>query len=191
MLTALAVLGLTCVQAQDGDVSGFAKGDIFISGQFGYNSEKEGDRKNNTFTITPKLGYFISENIAIGPKLGYQSNSQEFAGGGELDINTFSLGAFGRYYFTPSTKFSLFGEFGVAYQSGKSDNGTTEITIDGFNLGGGPGISYFLNHNFALELFWGILEYSTLEPDNGGESIDNFNIGVGFDDLNLGLVYKF
>ncbi len=59
MLTALAVVCFVFANAQDTGTEGFAKSDIFISGSFGYNSSETGDNKNNTFSISPRLGYFV------------------------------------------------------------------------------------------------------------------------------------
>ncbi len=191
MLTALAVVSFTFANAQDGTTGeGFAKGDIFISGAVGYNSSESGDFEIKTFTISPRAGYFVSENIAIGARIGYQSNKQE-NGTTELDTNTFNAGAFGRYYFTPASKFSIFGEFGVDYLSSKTDNGTTDTTADGFSLGGGPGLSYFISNNFALETFWGALRYTSVKPEGADDSNNNFNFGADLDNITLGLVYKF
>ena len=70
ILTAIAVLGFAFANAQTG---GFAKGDAFISGALSVNSTKEGDAKTSGFIIEPKVGYFVSENIAVGAKLGFGS----------------------------------------------------------------------------------------------------------------------
>ncbi|WP_108869238.1 porin family protein [Aquimarina aquimarini] len=192
MLTALAVVSFISVKAQDGETAGFAKGDIFISGAVGYDSSTFGDNKDNTFTIAPRAGYFVSENIAVGARIGFTSSTVERVGTADFDTNTFNIGAFGRYYFTPSSKFSVFGEFGLDYLSRNEDNGTTDLDSNGFSVGGGPGVSYFIGNNFALEAFWGALRYNTLKADvSGAESQDDFEFGVNLDDITLGLVYKF
>ncbi len=191
MLTALAVVSFTFANAQDGTSGseGFTKGDVFISGSFGFNTSSTGDNKTNSFEISPRAGYFVSENFAIGGRVGYQSISQE-NNVGDFDTNIFSIGGLGRYYFTPANKFSIFGELGLDYFSINTDNGTLDTTTDGFGVGVIPGVSYFLSSNFALEATWGLLSYSTSNPEQG-ESTDNFVIGLNLDDINLGLVYKF
>ncbi|MDH7445597.1 outer membrane beta-barrel protein [Aquimarina sp. 2201CG14-23] len=189
LLTAVAVFTLSFVQAQDG---GFAKGDIFVSGSVGYNSQSTGDAKTNSFEITPRVGFFVSENLVVGARIGYNTQKQEVPFADEIKLNTFTGGAFGRYYFTPSNKFSIFGELGVNYLSIKADVGAVDTTTDGFGIGGGPGVSYFISDNFALEAFWGALSYASTKPDvDGADSTDSFAIGVNLDDINLGLVYKF
>ncbi|AXT49538.1 porin family protein [Aquimarina sp. BL5] len=188
ILTAAAVFSLAFANAQDGE--GFAKGDIFVSGSFGYDSESTGDNKNNSFSITPRVGFFVTENITVGARLGYTTQKIE-VGGGETKINTLNAGAFGRYYFTPSNKFSIFGELGFDYVSAKTEIASTDSTTDGFGINVGPGVSYFLSDNFALEAFWGALGYATAKADGATDSTDLFSIGLDLDDINLGLVYKF
>ncbi|WP_299222003.1 outer membrane beta-barrel protein [uncultured Aquimarina sp.] len=189
LLTAVVVFTVAFTNAQDG---GFSKGDIFISGSFGYNSTSTGDAKSNSFEITPRAGFFVSDNIAVGARIGYTTQKQEIPFTDDAKSNVFTGGAFGRYYFTPSSKFSIFGELGANYLSIKTEIGTIDSTTDGFLIGGGPGVSYFISDNFALEAFWGALSYSSTKSDfNGDESTDLFSIGVNLDDINLGLVYKF
>ncbi len=191
LLTALAIVSFVSANAQDETTSGFTKGDAFISGSVGFASEKTGDNKDNAFIISPRIGYFISENIAIGARIGYQSLKQE-EGSLENKTNTFNAGAFGRYFFTPSNKFSVFAELGADYLTRNFDNGTTDTTFNGFGIGGGPGVSYFIGNHFALEASWGALSYTTVKADvDGAESTDNFELSVGLEDITLGLVYKF
>ncbi|APY00097.1 outer membrane beta-barrel protein [Lacinutrix venerupis] len=188
---AIAVLGFTSVNAQeDVTVKGFEKGDVFISGAVGFGTEKTGDLDSNVFNIAPKAGYFVSNNIAVGLQAGFTSLSSDDNGVDTVDSNEYSVGAFGRYYFTPATQFSLFTELGVDYTSG--DNKLTDVGYDGFDIAFAPGISYFVSKNFAIEASVGVLGYSTSEADfDGAESTDNFDVGLNLNDINFGVVYKF
>ncbi|WP_299253382.1 outer membrane beta-barrel protein [uncultured Aquimarina sp.] len=188
ILTTVAVLSLAFANAQDG---GFAKGDIFVSGSFGYNSTSTGDAKSNSFEITPRVGFFVSDNIVVGARIGYTTQKREAPLAADVKSNIFTGGAFGRYYFTPSNKFSIFGEFGANYFSAKTELATIDSTTDGFDINVGPGVSYFLSDHFALEAFWGALGYSTSKDDGATDSTNSFRIGLNLDDVNLGLVYKF
>jgi len=190
LLAVIAVLTMTFTNAQDG---GFANGDIFISGSVQFNSEKTGDlSKTTSFGFAPRVGLFVSDNIAVGARLGFTSRKQEVINTGDIKTNIFNIGAFGRYYFTPSTKFSIFGEAGFNYESSKFEVGSDESKVNGFGINVGPGVSYFLSDNFALEALWGAIEYRTSKPDaDGSESTNNFDFGVNLDDISLGLVYKF
>lgn len=188
---AIAVLGFTSVNAQeDTTVGGFEKGDVFISGTVAFGTESTGDFSADAFTIAPKAGFFVSDNIAAGLKVGYTSLTGDNDGTDTRDVNEFSVGAFGRYYFAPANQFSLFTELGVDYFSG--DDKLADVGYDGFDVAFAPGISYFVSKNFAIEATVGVLGYSTSEVDvDGAESTDNFNVGLNFEDISFGVVYKF
>jgi opacity protein-like surface antigen len=191
VLSMVAVLAFGFANAQESTGSkGFAKGDIFISGSVGINSEKEGDIKESGFEIAPKVGFFVTDNIAIGGRLGYRSDKAENAVTDTRDEARLSVGAFGRYYFTPSSDFSLFGELGVDYSSVDYKLADVKANEIGANLG--LGLSYFVSSNFAIEATWAGLGFTS--NDNGGDGADktnSFGLGANLDSINLGVVYKF
>lgn len=183
VLTAIAVLGFAFANAQ---TSGFAKGDTFISGAVGITSDKTGDAKTNGFEIEPKVGYFLTENIALGGKLGFSStkNAQD------VKESAFTVGAFGRYYFTPASQFSVFGQAGVDYTGFTTKPG--DYKSNELGIGVGLGLSYFLSNHFALEANWAGLGYSV--NNNGGhgaEKTNSFEFGSDLRAVKFGVVYKF
>lgn len=198
ILSVAAIFAFGFANAQETVSEGFSKGDVFINGAIGFGSTKTGDFKTNDFVVAPKAGYFVTDNIAVGVALGYESSKLDF--GTDLTNSTFSVGAFGRYYFTPASKFSLFGELGLNYNS--YDN---EYAVDldgmlfpvdskgnGFEVRVAPGVNYFIAKNFALEASFGVLSYDTTKPDaDGAEKTNSFNFGLDTRDIRLGLVYKF
>lgn len=203
ILTVAAVFAFGFANAQDkkeGSSEGFAKGDVFITGSVGFGSESTGDVEMNTYSFSPRAGFFVSENIAVGLALGFEGGKDDNGAGTETTTTEFSIGAFGRYYFTPSSKFSVFGELGFNVLSDKVETDTTiggttvstEAKANGFNIGLAPGVSYFLSDSFAIEAKWGVLNYETTEPDvDGAESTDSFNLGLNMDNISFGLLYKF
>lgn len=191
IIAVLAVFGLTNVNAQEAS-NGYEKGDVFISGAIGYGSESTEINKSNTFEISPGIGFFVSENIAIGVQFGYKNNKSKNVIGNTTttteDISTVSLGGFGRYYFMPDNEFSLFAELAVGYVS--RENNLTEFKVNGFGVGFAPGISYFLSDHFALEATFGIFSYASAKPADSEESADTFRIGLDMSNINFGIVYK-
>jgi hypothetical protein len=180
ILTAIAVLGFTFANAQ---TTGFSKGDAFISGAFNIGSEKTGDSKSNDFTLVPSVGYFVSENIAIGAKLGFGSHKEN-----DAKTNDFVAGAFGRYYFTPASQFSVFGQAGLDFTNSKAG----EFKSNEFGVHVGVGLSYFLSNHFAIETTWAGLGYSV--NNNGGHGADktnSFGLGTDLRDVSFGVIYKF
>lgn len=184
---AMAVFTYAGVNAQETS-NGYEKGDVFISGAVGYSSQETGANESKSFQIAPQVGYFVSENIAVGAHLGYQNATSELAGVDTKDLDTYSVGVFGRYYFLPTDKFSIFGQLGVDYLY--QDNNKADSSLDGIGVALAPGISYFVSDHFALEATVGLLGYSSVSPD-GGESTDALDFGVNTNDIKLGVVYKF
>jgi len=200
LLTAVAVFSLTFVNAQEEKETtgaGFSKGNVFVSGAVGFGSETTGDDKTTGFTFSPKIGYFVSENIAIGARLGFDSNKNDNGVNTVTKNNEFSAGVFGRYYFTPASQFSVFAELGADINSTKTTTDvtgfpTSESKSNGFGVAFAPGVNYFLSDNFAIEATWGVLGYNTNKPDvAGADSTNNFSLGLDMRSLNFGLLYKF
>jgi len=190
--TVLAVFAFVFVNAQEEENVGFSNGDFYVSGAIGFGSQSTGDVKSNTFEFSPSAAYFVSDNIAVGLNLGITTRTEELPFVDDIDTNTFNIGAFGRYYATPSNKFSLFGQLGFDYVSGKQEQGSTEAKFDGFSFGVAPGLSYFVSKSFAIEASVGVLNYTTVEPDApNAESTDTFTFGVDLADINFGIIYKF
>lgn len=197
LLSALAILafGLANAQEEKSTNGGFSKGDVFVTGAFLLNSEKTGDEKSSSFEIAPQVGYFLTENIAIGGKLGYKTEKAENAAGVETtDKAGFAVGGFGRYYFTPANQFSLFAQLGVDYSSleDKLSNNYKESEL-GFGLG--AGLNYFVSSNFSLEAGVAVLNY-TSNDNGGGSGVDKTNtLTFGGDwrtpAVSFGVNYKF
>ncbi|MGQ2985107.1 outer membrane beta-barrel protein [Flavobacterium sp.] len=194
-LAALAAFASANAQEEEG-TTGFTKGDVFASGSLGYNSRKTGEEKYTRFGVMPRVGYFVSEKIAIGAQLGYSSTEATYYTGMEWDertTNSLTAGAFARYYGTPGKTFSFFGQLHVNYNSEKTDyEGGGEDKRNGFDIGIMPGISYFVSDHIALEATFGALGYGTSKPDaDGAESTNTFNLDLDLTSVGIGIVYKF
>jgi hypothetical protein len=201
-----ALLAFGFAYAQNEPVtSGFKAGDIFISGAVGFGTTKTGDVKSNNFNVSPRAAYFVNNNIAVGVDIGYSHTKEEgpsfngLSGNYELKNNSFNAGLFGRYYFTPATKFSFFGQLSAGFitTKGEESGSDVEYKTNGFNAGLSGGISYFLSDHFALETSIGLLNFNTRKPKQEspsgnytGDSTDNFTLGINLTNISLGLVYK-
>jgi len=192
LLSAVALLAFGFANAQEEEKGngGFSKGSMFVSGAVSIDSEKTGDAKSSGFEIAPKFGYFVTENIAIGGKLGFSSVKEDNGIVDTADRSAFTVGAFGRYYMTPASQFSLFGEFGVDYTTW--DNKLADVQENEIGVNLGLGLSYFLNNNWAIEATWAGLGYTT--NDNGGDGADktnSFGLGADLRSFGFGVIYKF
>ena len=200
LLSAVALLAFGFANAQEEEKGngGFAKGDVFVSGAVTLGSAKKGDIKANAFEIAPKVGYFVTENIAVGASVGFQSLKFD-DGSADATNSGLGLGAFGRYYFTPADKFSLFAELGFDYTSFDEEFDAEDGTVYassfeskevGFGLG--AGMNYFVSSNFSIEAGVAVLGYSS--NDNGGNGADKtntFSFGGDWRAVTFGVNYKF
>ncbi|MCW1147491.1 porin family protein [Flavobacterium lacisediminis] len=193
LLSAVALLAFGFANAQEEEKSangGFSKGDVFVTGAVTFGSEKTGDFKTNSFELAPQVGYFLTENIAIGGKIGFASYKEEFSGSDIEDMAGFQVGAFGRYYFTPANQFSLFGQLGLDYASMEDKLADSKFNV--IDAGLGLGMNYFVSSNFSIEAGVAVLGYST--NDNGGDGADatnTFSFGGDWRAVTFGVNYKF
>ncbi|MEO0045196.1 MAG: hypothetical protein RL705_387 [Bacteroidota bacterium] len=185
ILTVAAVFALTFANAQDKKESseGFAKGDLFLTGTAGFSSEKTGDAKSDGMTLSPGLGYFLTDNIALVGALEYSSSKV-----GDAKTTGFGVHAGVKYFWTPASKFSLSigGELFLDTVKDPADVKTKEI---GLNVP--VGLHYFVSDSFAITSTWGGFGYSS--NDNGGDGADKttgFNLGLDMTTINFGLIYK-
>lgn len=193
LLSAVAVMAFGFANAQDAEgTAGFAKGDLFVSGSLGFTTSKEGEAKTTNVNFSPMLAYFITENIALGGQLTIGSGKTE-VGPVESKNNSLGINAIGRYYFTPAKSFSIFGQAQVGYLNTKEEPATGgEVKVNTFNIGVGPGMSYFVSSNFAIEAGLGVLNYTSEKPDvDGAEARNTFNLNLDLSNVNFGVVYKF
>ena len=199
LLSAVALLAFGFANAQEEKANeGFAKGDVFVSGAVTLGSAKTGVFKANAFEIAPKVGYFVTENVAVGASLGFQSLKWD-NGATDATNSGFGLGAFGRYYFTPASKFSLFAQLGLDYTTFSDEFDETDGTLYGskfeskeVGFGLGAGMNYFVSSNFSIEAGVAVLGYSS--NDNGGDGADKtntFSFGGDWRAVTFGVNYKF
>lgn len=134
-----------------------------------FHSSQEGGYDNprgNGFAISPNIGYFINDNLAIGAKIDLLVTNGGTGIGG---------GPFLRYYFLDNKKilnFFLEGRAGYGYAFPKTSN--DRYTSYSYGFKGGPVI--FLNENIGLEL---VCDYSIGKAIQEKINTDNFYTTIG------------
>lgn len=197
LVAAIAVFGLSNVNAQE-DVTafGFNESDVLLEGSLGYShtKDKNTDTKNNEFTINPKIGYFVSDDLAIGVQGSFTSGTSEVAGVDVTDAKSFGAGVFARYYFLElGQRFKTYTELGVGYASAKDK--INDVKADGFGAGLNLGINYFVTDNIAISFgLADVLSYSSAKID-GGKAVSGFNADINvfnnfFETAQFGLSFK-
>lgn len=197
IMTAVAVFGLSQVNAQEVETSyGFDESDIMLEGGLGFNTtkDKNTDTKTSGFSINPRVGYFITEDFAVGVEGAFNTATREVAGIDTGDNKSFGAGIFARYYFLDLGKrFKTYTELGVGYVSSKDK--IADIKADGFGLGLNLGINYFVTETIAISFgLADVVSYSSAKVD-GGEAVSGFNGNINvfnnfFDTAQFGLLFK-
>ena len=200
-LITLFAFGFSNAQVSDDNEAGFSTGDIFVTGSVGFSNSKVENLSTDSFTFSPKAGYFINDNIALGITVGYSKAENLFNNYDITEtVTTMQTGAFGRYYFMPANRFSVFTQLSLNYIVEDIDysglNILSTYTSRGFNVAFAPGINYFISNRFALEANFGIIEYTSLKTENPGIMSDDissnsFSLGLNMTNINIGLLYKF
>ena len=130
------------------------KGNIFLNGSLNFDiGSPSADVSNFNLGITPKVGYFVSDNIVVGLDLGFaMANSKDESGPDEVKTNglSFGGGAFARYYMMPADHFAMFFEGGLNTSFGSSSVETAGNSVDGpstfaLNAGITPGMSIYVS----------------------------------------------
>lgn len=172
-LLVLAILSLlftqkTNAQTEKGNVMfGAALADLQLYFQEG----------NTTFVgnITPKAGFFIRDNVAIGPQVSLGLTTTQ-----GTSSFTYGVGAFGRKYWgqqaenttnVKGTKFFVEASAGI---NGVSGDGTSTT---GLGVGIGPGLAYFITRSVALE---GLFKYNLTVGFGNSTTVNNVGLNLGF-----------
>jgi hypothetical protein len=155
------------------------KGNLMVGSDLtslGFNFQKESTIFN--FDLHPKLAYFIQDNLALG---GYVDFGLQTTDGSGSDV-TYGIGALARYYLQDKNvqklEFSKRARFFVEGNAGFGGrNPSNGASTNGVQLGVGPGVSYFITPNVALET---LLKYDLIVGGGNSTTSHNLSFGVGF-----------
>lgn len=179
-LLLLAVLGLSGIAPVSAQLQ---KGNIMVGANLAnLGLRLQNDNTRISFSLSPKVGYFIQDNIVLGAEVGLGLDHQSVNSIYTNEIS-YKIGAFGRYYISdPRTillkhsRFFLEANTGITGNNVKTE-GRPSVTTNGFGIGVGPGISYFITPNVGLEA---LLKYDLGVGFGSSPTSHNFTIGVGF-----------
>ena len=141
---------------------------------------------SNAFGLSPTVGYFLTDALAIGVglQLGYRSFKNK---SGKTHSFSYGLGPFARYYFG-SEKLKPYAGCSLGL-GGYSDKSTASDTppksnYKTFNFVLGAGLAYFLNDKVSVDLG---INYNYMTGKNRLNNFYNYrthdgtlNIGAGF-----------
>ena len=191
-----------------------ANAQIWVGGEVGFTTDKTTvkqngisvDEKTNNFTLTPEVGYNLSENWAIAIRLGFAHNEDngavkamiESAGyptGAKVMTNSFAVNPYVRYTFLKAGNFTAFADGGLGYGFIHVSSLSKDINnINSFGIGINPGITYAVSPKVGLVAHIGDLSYNywSCKAKNVDAKVNKgtFNIGV-WNAISFGAYYNF
>jgi hypothetical protein len=110
--------------------------------------------QNTQWNVSPSIGYFLLNNLALGIGLDYTSSSETRAGEEKTKDSDLLFGPFARLYFPFGDKaFFLQSNFGFGNSSDNFNDGTKvqNINTNILAIGVGPGFTIFSNDAIGIE----------------------------------------
>ncbi|MCW3161840.1 outer membrane protein [Chryseobacterium oryctis] len=177
------------------------KGDWVISGNtgLGFNTvntkiKAEGESvdgpKVSSFSVTPSVGYFVIDKLAVGIDLGFVSTTTKYDGM-KATTSSFSVMPTATYYFANGSKFVPFLGAGIGYASIKNkgtetfmgETYTDETTTDGLAWKVKGGVTYMATQSLGVNLGLGFDQFYNKENYFGTDvktTTSTFGVNVGF-----------
>ena len=203
-LAAVAAFGFTAnAQEKEKPTFGFQEGNFMIEGSFQIsdkvdkNSTSGNKDKTTKYKVNPKIGYFLSDKVAVGASLAFGKDEQEVFDD-KIATNLYA-GLYARYYFLElGNRFKTFAEVGVGYDQKKVSVDKEKMT--GIHAGIDLGFNYFVTEKLAVAFTLGnVFSYGNHDYKKDGnkkktvsETEANVNVFNNFfDNAKFGLVYKF
>lgn len=133
------------------------KGKFLVGGSIGFENTKikDSDVKGNAFSINPSVGYFVSDNWAIGTGVGYEWGKVETAKDNNVKTDAFKVAPFARNY-VGEGQFRFFSQLSVPMSFGKNTTeeagAKTEAKYQNIGVELAPGFAFFPSSRVAIEL---------------------------------------
>ena len=151
------------------------RGSVLIGGDLAGFDLGLNEGSSFTMTLTPKVAWFIRDNLALGAYVDFGLATAKGAG---TSVN-YGIGPLARYYFPSSevnvarsVRFLLEANGGI--QGINTANGSS---TNGLGLGFGPGLAYFVTDNIALE---SLLKYNGVVGFGNDPTSSRLQLGLGF-----------
>ncbi|AKK74365.1 membrane protein [Chryseobacterium gallinarum] len=177
------------------------KGDWVISGNtgFGFNNvtttvkvggQSADGPKVSTISLTPSVGYFVIDKLAVGIDLGLTSATTKYQGV-KATTTSFSVMPTATYYFANESKFVPFLGAGIGYASVKNKGNVTlggvsssdESTTDGLAWKVKGGVTYMATQSLGINLGVSYDQFSNKQTYYGMDvktNVKTFGVNVGF-----------
>ena len=180
LLTTIALISIS-------SFSQLNKNQFLVGGNISFSSATYGDEdtyksKSETLQLSPGVGYFLFDKLAVGTKTEFSFNNSTVYYEDVLKSrsNSITLSPFVRYYILPKDKkLNVFAEVDYSYvqttQRLLNAGYESKLKGNGYTVLGGP--VYFINPYIALEL---TLSYNSLKYSSDTYRTNTFMTGLGF-----------
>lgn len=135
------------------------------------------------FNITPMLGYFIIDNLAVTLQTSYAISD----GKTDNQMSQFAIMPGAIYYVPTGSAVRPFVQVGGGYMNISTkvpvmSGGKATQSFNGYTLGGGIGVAFFVKDNITIELSG---QYTSIKTSFSGDSyikmnMSGFSGGIGF-----------
>ncbi|HCP93191.1 MAG TPA: hypothetical protein DIU05_04035 [Bacteroidetes bacterium] len=120
---------------------------MFLGGNLSFQSADNGTTSGSTLGLGVNGGYFLSDGLAIGGRLGFIGDDKAgVAGGNKSEIN---IGLYGRKYMEVASGFYLYANAGFDYMMRKTP---ADKDNNGFMIAAEPGFAWFPNANWGIHM---------------------------------------
>lgn len=192
-LTLTAVAALTLASNAQTE-----QGKFLVGGQVGFNSSKikDTDIKATGFSINPTVGYFVSDNWAVGTSVGYGWNKAETTKDASITTDAFQAAPFVRNY-VGNGQFRFFSQLSVPMSWGKETAKLaaveTETKVNKYGVEIAPGFAFFPTSNIGIELKVRGLYYESRQDKAGDAKVTTNSFGLDANSLapTLGVQFHF
>ncbi len=174
------------------------KGKTILGGSvsYDYSKVKDADTEGHSLGILPSVGFFVSDNFAIGTGIGYsyEENTAAASVFGGDKLNVFSVAPFARLY-KGDGNFKFFGQLSVPMGWGSAKEGDDKLgNTERYGVELAPGFAYFPTDKIGIEFSVRGLYYqnSTLKPE-GGDNLSTNSFGLNANSLapRIGIQFYF
>ncbi|CAM3485437.1 outer membrane beta-barrel protein [Sphingobacterium prati] len=191
LLTLTAIAGLTIAANAQTE-----KGKIMVGGQVGFETSKvkDTDHKNNSFSINPTVGYFVSDNWAVGTGVGYNWSKNEADKNNSTKVDAFQVAPFVRKY-SANGPLRFFAQLSVPMSWGKmtaeSNNVETKNKFENYGVELAPGLAYFPTSQIGIELKVRGLYYNYNKDKTNDITTNTFGLDANSLAPTLGVQFHF
>ena len=173
----VAVFAAVGVNAQE------KSSDVYVGGGLSFTSVSYDGDSETAITITPEIGYSLSDTWGLGIALGYGT-----AGSGNDRYSVFAI----KPYIRQNVVSMGLVSFILDYQLSYMNDGYKDEKTNTFGVGIAPGLAVSVNSKLSVVTHLGFLGYTNSKPDvDGAKATNTFTFNGDTSNIGLSVYYNF